>query len=419
MRISCHNHWQLSSNFLRQQTFLPVAGNNNLNAIVRRSYSDTSVLPTQARVVIAGAGVVGNSIAYHLSKNGWKDVLVCEQNEIGSNAANFGSGILGLFKPIAMRNLINASISVYQEVATKGFDIGFQRCGSINLAQTSDRMNAIKRRMAYNRPNGLHCELLSPEEIQQKHPLINAERLLGGVWVPDDAIADPQAICHALAKLARQGGVSYHEHCAVLQTNAVDNRTISVETESGTIVCEYFVNCVGMWCRQLGLRSNPPVCIPTYAANHFYAITGSIGRTEADRTLPIIRDYDARTYFRQLGRDEMFIGWFERDSMNDDACKDGIGYTMTDSDRERCQPLWERAVDRMPALADCDFPLIHKLSNNFTPDGRWILGEAADVRNYFVAVGMNGNSLQCAGGIGKAVAEWLIEGSPTQALVHN
>lgn len=409
----------LCKSLARKRKFSISLPYQSTNLITNHRKHSTAVLPSQAGVVVAGAGVVGNSIAYHLSNNGWKDVCVIEENEIGSNASNFGSGILGLFKPISMRNIIKASIDVYQEVESKGYDIGFQRCGSINLAQTENRMIAIKRRMAYNQPTGLHCELLSVDELQQKHPLINTERLLGGVWVPDDAIADPKAICHAMAELAKRNGVDYQENCSVLRVNTMENRVCSVETNRGTIQCEYFVNCGGMWSRQLGLKSNPPVVIPTYAAYHFYVITDSLPESsigKKSKTLPIVRDYDARTYFRQYGKNEMFVGWFERDAMTD-VNENWNNYEMTDIDRKICQPLWERAVDRMPALADCEFPLIQKLSNNFTPDGRWILGEAADVKNYFVAVGMNGNSLQCAGGIGKAVAEWLIEGSPTQALV--
>ncbi|RZC36002.1 pyruvate dehydrogenase phosphatase regulatory subunit, mitochondrial-like [Asbolus verrucosus] len=361
------------------------------------NYSNTP--PTQARIVIAGAGVVANSVAYHLVQNGWNDLIVLEQGKIGSGTSHFGSGTLGLFKPIAHRNLIWYSIKLYQQLQDMGYDIQMRQCGSINLAQTTDRLIALKRRMAYNIPTELHCELLSPNELKDLHPYLRVDDLSGAVWVPEDAVANPRAICDVLAILAQQGGAQYFEHTPVDKVLTQNLTVYGVETPKGVIKCEYFVNCAGMWARELGLQCSPQVRIPAYPAQHFYATTGRLTKL-VDELMPIIRDYDAYTYAREYEGGYM-VGWFEQEAKP--AFED--------------IPLWDKAVNRIPELSTCKKPEIVNSPDNFTPDGRWILGETAEVNNYFVACGMNGNSLQGAGGIGKAVAEWIIEGEPTQDLL--
>lgn len=239
--------------------------------------SATGSVPPQARVVIAGAGGVANSVAYHFTINGWNDVVVLEQNTIGSGTSHFGSGTLGLFKPISHRNLIWYSIKLYKELQEKGHDIGLIQCGSINLAQTRDRVIALKRRMAYNTPTGLHCELITPKQVQELHPYLHTEDLLAAVWVPGDAVANTKAICKVLAALAQKSGVKYFEQCSVLEVQTSNERVYAIKTNKGTIQCEYFINCAGMWARELGLQCNPQVRIPAYPAEHFYATTGPLG----------------------------------------------------------------------------------------------------------------------------------------------
>jgi pyruvate dehydrogenase phosphatase regulatory subunit len=266
--------------------------------------------PTQARIVIAGAGVVANSVAYHLVQNGWNDIIVLEQGKIGSGTSHFGSGTLGLFKPIAQRNIIWYSIKLYQQLQDMGYDIQMRQCGSINLAQTSDRLIALKRRMAYNIPTGLHCELVSQNDLQDLHPYLRVEDLIGAVWVPEDAVADPRAICDVLAILAQQGGAKYFEHTPVDKVLTQNSTVYGVETPKGVIKCEYFVNCAGMWARELGLQCAPQVRIPAYPAQHFYATTGRLTKF-IDESTPIIRDYDAYTYAREYEGGFM-VGWFEQ-----------------------------------------------------------------------------------------------------------
>ncbi|KOC68604.1 Pyruvate dehydrogenase phosphatase regulatory subunit, mitochondrial [Habropoda laboriosa] len=376
------------------------------------------MLPSQSQIVIAGAGTVANSVAYHLIVKGWNDVLVLEQNRIGSGTSHFGSGTLGLFKPISHRNLISYSIKLYQQLQEMGYDIGLKQCGSIYLAQTKDRMIALKRRMAYNVPTGLHCEVLGREQLKRLYPYLHIEDIEGAVWVPEDAVANSSAICDALAKLAKIGGAKYIENCCIEEVHTENGAVKSVKTDHGVVSCEYFVNCAGMWARELGLRCSPPVRIPAYPAEHYYAIAFPFPHN-TNTALPCIRDYDSYSYIREWQGGGLLIGWFEPESKP--AFENGTVPTQNwknhlTVDPLHWNPLWDKVVHRLPFLKNIK-PNIYNCPDNFTPDGRWILGESPEVTNYFVAVGMNGNSLQGAGGIGKEVAECLINGESTQELL--
>ncbi|XP_043785257.1 pyruvate dehydrogenase phosphatase regulatory subunit, mitochondrial-like isoform X3 [Apis laboriosa] len=375
----------------------------------------TTILPSQSQIIIAGAGIVANSVAYHLVINGWNDILILEQNRIGSGTSHFGSGTLGLFKPISHRNLISYSIKLYQQLQEMGYDIGLKQCGSIYLAQTKDRMIALKRRMAYNIPTGLHCEILEREQLKQLYPYLHIEDIEGAIWVPEDAVANSSAVCNALAKLAKIGGAKYIENCHIEEIYTENETIKSIKTQYGIISCEYFINCAGMWARELGLKCNPPVKIPAYPAEHFYAIASPFSSNIA---LPCIRDYDSYSYIREW-QGGLLIGWFEPESKP--AFENGIvpiknWKNHLTIDISHWKPLWDKIVHRLPFLKNIQ-PKVYNYPDNFTPDGRWILGESPEVKNYFVAVGMNGNSLQGAGGIGKEVAECLINGESTQELL--
>ncbi|EDS26256.1 nad dehydrogenase [Culex quinquefasciatus] len=374
-----------------------------------------AVSQTAARVVIAGAGLLGNSVAYHLTQNGWNNVIVLDQRTIGSGTSDFGSGTIGLFKPSPERNIILESVKLYERLQRAGHNVGLKRCGSLNLAQTHDRVVALKRRIAYNMPAGLYCELIDAETVRNLHPLLNVDDIQGAVYVPKDCIADPALVLEVLAKLSKQAGVKYFENCRVEFVNTKGGRVESLETDIGTIKCEYFINCTGMWSRELGLRCKRPVRIPAYPAQHFFAVTAGLNLPEA-KLLPCVRDYDSNMYARQLGS-EMMVGWFEKAAKpafeNIKDIPKNWKEHIEDSAPNHWEPLWDKAVDRIPLLTDSGAPTITNSPDNFTPDGRWIFGETAEVKNYYVACGMNGNPLQGSGGVGKALAEWIVNGTPT------
>uniref|UniRef100_A0A1Y9H9H8 Pyruvate dehydrogenase phosphatase regulatory subunit, mitochondrial n=1 Tax=Anopheles farauti TaxID=69004 RepID=A0A1Y9H9H8_9DIPT len=387
----------------------------NTRDVIRFSNS-SSESPNQARVVVAGAGLLGNSVAYHLADNGWSNVLVLDQSKVGSGTSHFGSGTIGLFKPTPERNIIVESLKLYQKLHQQGHEIGLRRCGSLNLAQTHDRVIALQRRAAYILPTGMQCELVDSDTAKRLHPFLNTDDLLGAVYVPDDCIADPAAVVQVLANEAKRKGVKYFEGCQVKYINTKNERVHSIETDVGTINCEYFVNCSGMWARELGLKCKPPVRVPAYPAKHYYALTPNLNLpTDDDNLLPCIRDYDSNLYVRQYDQ-SLLVGWFEKEAKpafedTKDIPKDWQHHLQQDN--SHCAPLWEKAVDRLPVLRDLQMPTVRNSPDNFTPDGRLIFGESAEVKNYFVACGMNGNPLQGSGGVGKALAEWIISGTPT------
>ncbi|XP_014217780.1 pyruvate dehydrogenase phosphatase regulatory subunit, mitochondrial-like [Copidosoma floridanum] len=402
---------------------LSTSVNNNsgpagFEATTTTTTTTTAVLPSHSQIVIAGAGTVANSVAYHLAQNGWSDVLVLEQDRVGAGSSHFGSGTLGLFKPVSHRNLVSYSIRLYQRLHEMGYDIGLRQCGSISLAQTKDRMVAFRRRMAYNVPTGLHCEVLGREELRRMHPYLQVDDIEGAIWVPEDAVADSVAICEVLANLAKQGGVRYIEHCRIEQVYTDNGAVRRVKTNRGFVECEYFVNCAGMWARELGLRCNPPVKIPVYPAEHYYAIAAPLS-LETTLNLPCVRDFDSYSYMREW-QGGILAGWFEPEAKPAFGSGDIPKVNWKQQvrvDPQHWRPLWDKIVHRMPILGEAKEPFVYNCPDNFTPDGRWIMGESSEVKNYYVAVGMNGNSLQGAGGIGKEVAEWLINSESTQELL--
>lgn len=380
------------------------------------STKSSTPFPLQSQVVICGAGLVGNSIAYHLTREGWTDVVVLDQNEIGSGTSHTGSGVLGVFKPSAERQIVTYSVNLIKRLQDEGHDLGFKQCGSLNLAQTRERTIALKRRLAYSKPSGLECEWLDRHEIKRRHPLLHTADLEGGVWVPGDAVADPYAVCTTFASLAQSQGALYVEHCTVerIMTDEVPHsqiipRVTHIVTSQGTIHCEYFVNASGMWARSVGENSSPKVRIPAFPAEHFFLRT--IPVTEAQDGLPVVRDYDSHTFC--LARNQQFVvGGFERHAKP--AFENGIPQKWREAlkgDDEHFRPIREAGEHRLPLLKDVEYQALINAPDNFSPDGKWILGETPEIDNYFVAVGMNGNNLQGGGGVGQAIAEWIMYGS--------
>ncbi|KAK0084432.1 hypothetical protein PV325_007026 [Microctonus aethiopoides] len=436
-QLSCKNNYAIKKNGLNNRTLTykknretkesiySTTINNQTwnihkvnNNAVYKSNKFSTLVPEQSQIVIAGAGIVANSVAYHLVLNGWRDILILEQNSIGSGTSRYGSGLLGLFKPIVHKNVISYSIKLYRQLQDMGYNIGMKQCGSINLAQTKDRVVAIKRRMAYNVPTGLHCEMLSKHELSNLYPHLNTDDIEGAVWVPEDAIVNPSAVCDVLAQLAQNGGAKYIENCQIDEVQTLNGRVKSVSTNLGTVSCEYFINCAGMWARQLGLKCNPPVRIPSYPAQRFYAIIKSLP-INVTENLPIVRDYDSSCYMREWDGGLM-AGWYENDAklaFENANVPSGDWMKNLTTDNSHWNLLWNKIIKRIPHLQKDSDMTVYNCPDNFTPDGRWILGESPEVKNYFVAVGMNGNSLQAAGGIGKQVAEWLINGESTQELL--
>ena len=216
--------------------------------------------------------MIGNSIAYHLVKKGWTDIVIIEKGQIADGTSKYGSGMLGLFRPQHERKIVQYCIDLYQSLEEEGYDLGLNHCGSVNLATTKDRMISLRRRASAYRPTGVECQVLEPEEVKEKHPYVNIEDVIGGVWMPKDACVDAGKVSEVFAYIASQGGAKFVSGCGVQKVltsrepvaitvsgqpvqHSTRHVTVSgVETDKGTISCEYFINTAGIWAREIGRK---------------------------------------------------------------------------------------------------------------------------------------------------------------------
>ncbi|KAM7303056.1 putative NAD dehydrogenase [Ixodes scapularis] len=266
------------------------------------------VLPKLARVVICGAGVVGNSIAYHLVKRGWTDLVVLEKGRIGCGATWRSSGLAGQLHPTVNGIIARSSVKLYDSLQREGHDIGWQQCGTLSVARTRKRMVSLQRLAAEARARGVDCTVHQPQSLKELHPFLRTEDLAGGVFVPGDGVVDTEALCQTLAKLAQEGGAQYVEECQVHRVLSHEGTVVGADTELGTINCEYFILAGGMWSRELAQASQPKFSVPIHAAKHSFGVTKPLDDT--DRSLPVVWDYDGRVYSRTFGRG-FLVGGFE------------------------------------------------------------------------------------------------------------
>ncbi|KAJ8922390.1 hypothetical protein NQ315_004335 [Exocentrus adspersus] len=380
--------------------------NRNLGSSSCSSYTDTDIVapPRDAKVVICGGGVMGASVAYHLGKLGWgKDTVLIEQNRIGGGTTWHSSGLIGIFKPsLTQIKITKSSADLYKELSSKGLSTGWKQCGSLNIARTTDRMIVFRRMKAQAAFWKINCELLTPEQCKQKCPLISIDDIVGGLWIPEDGVGDPYEICMTIVNEAKAMGAKVVENCTVRKINQTNGKVTSVQTDLGDINCEYFVNCTGFWARGVGQLSEPNVKVPLHAVEHHYLHTKPI--PGLDPMLPVVRDQDGYIYFRE-NNGRLLAGGFE--PVAKPAYEDG---RIPASSRERQLPedwdhfhvLLEQLLHRVPSLRNA---ILDRLCNGpeaFSPDCKWIVGEAPEIRNYLVAAGMKTVGIAAAGGSGQS-----------------
>ncbi|KAK9701359.1 FAD dependent oxidoreductase central domain [Popillia japonica] len=392
------NSWQKHSIFIKQ------LNNGDVSEIIEP--------PKQTKVVICGGGVMGASVAYHLAKLGWAgDTVLVEQGRIGGGTTWHSSGLIGTFKPsLSQISLTKSSIELYKELEAKGLSTGWKQCGSVNLARTTDRMFIFRRMKAQSIPWNIECELLSPEECKQRCPILNIEGVKGGLWIPEDGVGDPYEICQSLISEAQNTGVKVLENCSVHKINQKNGYVNNVETNLGNIECDFFVNCAGFWARGVGQLSEPYVKVPLHAVEHYYLHTKPI--PGLDSMLPVVRDQDGHIYIRE-NNGRLLAGGFE--PIAKPAFEDG---RIPASSKERLLPedwdhfhvLLEQLLYRVPVLGNAVLDRLCNGPEAFSPDCKWIVGEAPEIRNYYVAAGMKTVGISAAGGVGKATAEMIVTG---------
>ncbi|MBO6894841.1 MAG: GcvT family protein [Roseibium sp.] len=368
--------------------------------------------PSKARVVIIGGGVVGCSVAYHLVKKGWSDVVLLERKQLTSGTTWHAAGLIAQLR--ATQNMtrlakysqeLYAGLEAETEVAT-----GFRRCGSITVALSEERNEELLRQAAMARAFGVEVEEIGPSEIKARYEHLNMDGVVGGVYLPLDGQGDPANIALSLAKGARLGGAKVLERVKVTGVNRDGRRITGVDWQSedgsGTIECEHVVNCGGMWGHELGRMTG--VNVPLHACEHFYIVTDNIpGLTQ----LPVLRVPDECAYYKE-DAGKILLGAFEPNAKpwGMDGIPDSFEFDQLPEDIEHFEPILEAAVNRMPLLAEAGIHTFFNGPESFTPDDAYHLGLGPTMDNVWVAAGFNSIGIQSAGGAGMALADWMDTG---------
>jgi len=373
------------------------------------------VIASHARAVIVGGGIIGTSVAYHLTKLGWKDVVLLEQGSLSGGTTWHAAGLVGQLRASSnMTRLIRYSADLYERLeAETGQATGWKRCGSLSVARTAERMVQLERNAALARSYGIDAEVISASLAGERYPLMRTDDLVGAVWIPGDGKANPADITQALARGARAGGAAIHEGVRVTGVRLERGAVAGVETSRGPIATEILVNCAGMWARELGRLSG--VTVPLHACEHMYIVTNPIDGVTSD--LPVMRDADGHIYFKEEVAGLLMGGfdpWAKPWGM--DGIPEGFSFGTLPEDWGKFEPLMRNAIQRVPALASAQVRLLMNGPESFTPDNYFILGEAPEVRRYYVGAGFCSGGIAAAGGAGRALAEWIVEDRPSMDL---
>lgn len=369
-------------------------------------------VPTQARVVIIGGGISGCSVAYHLAKLGWTDVVLLERKQLTSGTTWHAAGLIGQLRASQnMTKLAKYSAELYVKLeAETGISTGMRQNGSITVALTEERREEIYRQATLARAFDIEVNEVSPQQVKEMYPHININDVVGAVHLPLDGQCDPANIAMALAKGARQRGAKVFENVkvtAVLQKGGrVSGVTWARGDEEGLIEADLVVNCGGMWGRELAGRSG--VTLPLHACEHFYIVTEPIPNLPR---LPVLRVPDECAYYKE-DAGKMMLGAFEpkakpwgMDGIGEDFCFDQLP-----EDFDHFQPILEMAVNRMPMLETAGIHTFFNGPESFTPDDRYYLGEAPELKGYWIAAGYNSIGIVSSGGAGFALAQWMNDG---------
>jgi glycine cleavage system aminomethyltransferase T/glycine/D-amino acid oxidase-like deaminating enzyme len=362
-----------------------------------------------ARVVIVGGGIVGASVAYHLTQLGWRDVVLLEQGSLSGGTTWHAAGLIGQLRSSSnFTRLIRYSADLYSRLeAETGQATGWKRCGSVSVARTAERMTQLKRNAAMANAYGVEAHVISLEEAAARYPLMRTDDLVGAVWIPGDGKANPADITQALARGARAGGARLMEGVKVTGVNVANGAVTGVETSAGPIATEILVNCAGMWARELGRMSG--VTIPLHACEHMYIVTQPIQGVAVD--LPVLRDPDGHIYVKEeVGG--LLMGGFDpwAKPWGAEGIPEGFSFGTLKEDWDKFDILMRNALVRLPALETAGVRTFLNGPESFTPDNYFILGEAPEVRRYYVGAGFCSGGIAAAGGAGKALAEWIVEG---------
>ena len=377
-------------------------------------------IPERASAVIIGGGVTGASVAYHLAKLGWQDVVLLERQQFACGTTWHAAGLIGTMRANESHaRLCEYSMRLLHDLEQEtGQSTGFRQVGSLSIAHSEDRWQELRRVASMNNAFGVtRVDTITAAEAKDLYPLLKTDDLLGATYVEHDGKGSPIDVTMAFVKGARGRGALCLENVEVLDVLINGGKVTGVKTAQGDIQTDYVVNCGGMWARNLGRQSG--VNIPLHACEHYYAVTEK--HESITENLPVLRDHDRCAYYRE-DAGALLVGAFEakavawgQNGIPHDFCFDEIPGHM----EEQLMPVLEDAMERVPLLGDLGWRTFFCGPESFTPDDQFHLGEAPEVANYFIAAGLNSVGIQSSGGLGKACAEWMHHGHPPLDLWGN
>ena len=372
-------------------------------------------LPQRASVVIVGGGIVGCSLAYHLTLRGCTDVVLLERKQLTCGTTWHAAGLVGQLRATYnLTRLAQYTTNLYASLEQEtGQATGFRQTGSIAIATNLARLEELKRGASMAKCFGLEVQTLGASEIASMWPGVNVSDVVGGVYLPKDGRTNPIDTTQALAKGAKSRGARIFENCAAQEILIENGKAVGVRTQFGEIRADMVVNCAGMWAHELGAKAGTTV--PLHAAEHFYIVTEPMEGLHSN--MPVLRDPDGCAYFKE-DAGKLLVGWFEpvAKPWGMKGIPETFSFDSLPDDLEHIEPLLAAAMHRTPALEKTGINLFFNGPESFTPDDRYLLGETPEVRNLFVAAGFNSIGIQSAGGAGKVLADWMLDGHPPMDL---
>jgi glycine cleavage system aminomethyltransferase T/glycine/D-amino acid oxidase-like deaminating enzyme len=369
----------------------------------------------RARAVVIGGGVGGCSVLYWLARLGWDDVVLCERADLTSGSTFHSAGLVGQLRgSLSLTRMMMESVDLYRTLGDEvSLDTGWQEVGSLRLASSTERMEELSRQAGWAKTFGLPLDLISAAEAQQLFPPLSTDGVLGAAYLPTDGYIDPSQLTLALAEGARRRGAEVATHTRVVSIRTARGRVTAVETDRGMIETEVVVNAGGMFAPEIGALAE--VAVPIVPMAHEYLVTKPAG---LPLQMPTMRDPSLLVYFRPESGG-LIMGGYERRCApwGLDGIAADFNSRLLEEDWPRFEELMENACVRVPALADMEVVRLINGPEAFTPDGEFILGPS-DVRGFWIAAGFCAHGLAGGGGMGKLVAEWIVEGTPSLDVWH-
>ena len=368
-------------------------------------------LPAATKVIVIGGGVAGCSVAYHLAKFGWKDTIILERDQLTSGTTWHAAGLVSQLGPsAAITKIRKYSLELYKKLEKEiDFSSGLKLNGALSIATTDGRWQELQRQATTAQLYDVNVEVLGIDQIKKIYPIINSENIKGGIFMPGDGQADPIGVTNLLAKAARKEGVQIFEKSPVEKIIKKNGKISGVIVNKQTIECEYVVLATGMWSRQIG--EDMGFSVPLYPAEHFYVITEPMNDLPKD--IPVLRDFDDSLYLKE-DAGKMLIGIFEGKSIpafnKTNRVPEDFSFGEFPENFDHFESYLSAAIKRVPILEKAGIRKFFAGPESFTPDTNTLLGEMPEIRNLFVCCGLNSIGIGSGGGIGKATAEWMMNG---------